>query len=119
MSYYCNTCKKNITKGEYKYSTQQFNKPLCRHHQNKVRNNNGQKESDAGDIAKKIMQGIQSVYKEGGVGLVLIALGGVAFLFLILMRSILDVVTFIISIIVLIGLIGTGVWILLKEKEII
>jgi len=33
MGYYCNVCKKDITKGEYFYSMDIFNRALCREHQ--------------------------------------------------------------------------------------
>ena len=33
MSYYCSICKDSITRGEYKYSMEKFDKALCRKHQ--------------------------------------------------------------------------------------
>lgn len=33
MRYYCNICKKDITKAEFLYSIKYFDKPLCREHQ--------------------------------------------------------------------------------------
>lgn len=33
MRYYCNICKKNITKAEFFYSIDKFDRPLCREHQ--------------------------------------------------------------------------------------
>ncbi len=33
MRYYCNICKKTITEGEFKFSMDKFDKPLCREHQ--------------------------------------------------------------------------------------
>jgi hypothetical protein len=33
MRYYCNICKKDITKDEFLYSIDRFDKPLCREHQ--------------------------------------------------------------------------------------
>ena len=33
MGYYCNICKKDITKAEYFYSKDKFGRPLCREHQ--------------------------------------------------------------------------------------
>lgn len=33
MEYYCNICKKDITKAEFFYSKNNFNRPLCREHQ--------------------------------------------------------------------------------------
>ncbi len=33
MQYYCNICKKDITKEEFLYSVKKFDKPLCREHQ--------------------------------------------------------------------------------------
>lgn len=74
------------------------------------------KESDAGDVAKKIMHGINETYKVGGVGLVIIAIGAVCFLFLILLHSVLDNLLSIIILLISIVLMGAGVWILLKEE---
>ncbi|MBN1215459.1 MAG: hypothetical protein JXA99_08435 [Candidatus Lokiarchaeota archaeon] len=39
MRYYCNICKKDITKGEFLYSIKEFDKPLCREHQDLLRKN--------------------------------------------------------------------------------
>jgi len=33
MRYYCNICKKDITKAEFLYSIDKFDRPLCRNHQ--------------------------------------------------------------------------------------
>ena len=33
MRYYCNICKKDITKSEFLYSLDKFDRPLCREHQ--------------------------------------------------------------------------------------
>ena len=33
MKYYCNICKKDITKAEFLYSIDKFDRPLCREHQ--------------------------------------------------------------------------------------
>lgn len=33
MGYYCNICKKDITKAEFFYSSDKFGRPLCREHQ--------------------------------------------------------------------------------------
>ena len=33
MQYYCNICRKNITKAEFLYSIDKFDRPLCREHQ--------------------------------------------------------------------------------------
>ncbi len=41
MRYYCNVCKKTITKGELIYSIDKFDKPLCREHQEIEKNNLG------------------------------------------------------------------------------
>jgi len=44
MRYYCNICKKTITKGEFLYSIDKFDRPLCREHQeiekNMIESNN-------------------------------------------------------------------------------
>lgn len=37
MRYYCNICKKDITKDEFLYSIDRFDKPLCREHQKDIR----------------------------------------------------------------------------------
>jgi hypothetical protein len=37
MRYYCNICKKDITKAEFLYSIDKFDKPLCREHQKNQR----------------------------------------------------------------------------------
>ncbi len=78
-----------------------------------------QKQSDAGDIAKKFMQGLAYIHKIGGVGLDLIAIGGVILFFLFLIRSTFDFITFIIGIFISLFLIIIGAIILLKEKKII
>ena len=39
MRYYCNVCKKDITKAELLYSVEKFDKPLCREHQRLEREN--------------------------------------------------------------------------------
>jgi len=33
MDYYCNICKKNITKEDYRYSMNKYRRPLCSTHQ--------------------------------------------------------------------------------------
>jgi len=33
MRYYCSICKKDITKAEFLYSIDKFDRPLCREHQ--------------------------------------------------------------------------------------
>lgn len=47
----------------------------------------GNQESDAGDVAKKFMNGLGSIHNVGGVGLVLIAIGGVILFFLVIMNA--------------------------------
>ena len=42
MRYYCNICKKDITKEEFLYSIEKFDKPLCRDHQNTFKQTNTQ-----------------------------------------------------------------------------
>ena len=77
------------------------------------------KESDAGDVAKKFMEGLAYIHKTGGVGLDLIAIGGVILFFLFLIRSTFDTISFAIGIIISIFLIIIGTFILIKEKKII
>ena len=38
MRYYCNICKKDITKAEFLYSMDKFDRPLCREHQHREQN---------------------------------------------------------------------------------
>jgi hypothetical protein len=46
MEYYCNICKKTITKDEFLYSKDKFNRPLCREHQKSLRQTITQKIED-------------------------------------------------------------------------
>ncbi len=78
-----------------------------------------QRESDAGDVAKKVMQGLGSIHKIGGVGLDLIAIGFVILLFSLIFQSTLSGLAFGIFLIISIGLIVVGALILLKEKGLI
>lgn len=39
MRYYCNICKRDITKAEFLYSIDKFDRPLCREHQDLERSN--------------------------------------------------------------------------------
>jgi hypothetical protein len=43
MRYYCNICKKDITKDEFLYSIDRFDKPLCREHQKTFRRTSPEK----------------------------------------------------------------------------
>ena len=43
MRYYCNICKKDITKDEFLYSLDKFDKPLCREHQKTFRPTSSEK----------------------------------------------------------------------------
>lgn len=39
-TYYCNICKKTITKSMFQYSMNKYKKPLCQEHQKKEKINN-------------------------------------------------------------------------------
>ncbi len=46
MQYYCNICRKDITKEEFLYSIDKFDKPLCREHQKSFRQTTTEKKED-------------------------------------------------------------------------
>lgn len=50
MRYYCNICKKDITKGEYFYSMDVFSRALCREHQEVERRNQGRALQSDGQV---------------------------------------------------------------------
>ncbi len=70
--------------------------------------NNYNRQSDAGDISKKFMQGLGYVHKIGGVGLDLLAIGGVMLLFLLFLRSALDGISFGIVLVIDIVMMAVG-----------
>jgi len=78
MRYYCNECKKTIPEAEYNYSTQHFNRPLCRACQKNnsslrtktnqaySKTNEDAEEIDLSgvvDVSKKVWKGVKEVSK--------------------------------------------------------
>ncbi|MDA3856584.1 MAG: phage holin family protein [Candidatus Woesearchaeota archaeon] len=76
-----------------------------------------EKDTDLGDFAKKIMQGIVMTHKAGGGGLVVMAIGSVGFLFLFLLGSSMENRTFYSLLFVSIILLLIGVYIKISEKN--
>ena len=58
MRYYCGICEETITKGEYQYSKDKFNKALCRAHQNEY-----QKKTKIKPETKRIMEMVKGRHK--------------------------------------------------------
>ena len=68
---------------------------------------------------KKLADTAIKAYKIGGMPLVLVIVGLIGFVFAILLKSMMDTVTFIAIILVCILLFSVGVFIYLKEKKIV
>ncbi len=59
--HYCNTCNKNITEKEYKYSIENYDLPLCRKHQ---------KESSSGELITDGEKGLSDKKKKNKEGMI-------------------------------------------------
>ncbi|MBR9705305.1 hypothetical protein GOV12_07870 [Candidatus Pacearchaeota archaeon] len=114
MRYYCNICKKTITRGEYDYSKNHFNRPLCRIHQHSQKT----QESDIGDIITKITEAFTKVYEKGGIGLVLTILGIVMFILIFIFRTAMPISTFVVlTCIAVISFVFGAIVLYKKEKK--
>ncbi|MBN2102221.1 MAG: hypothetical protein JW716_05110 [Candidatus Aenigmarchaeota archaeon] len=83
----------------------------------KKRHYKKQNESDIGDVAEKLMDGISKTYKVGGVGLVLIAIGAFLLLCTMIFSSALNPMHIIIVTVVSLFLIFGGAKLLVKRER--
>lgn len=79
-----------------------------------------ERQSDIGDVSKKIMQGLSHVHKTGGIKLDLIAIGAVLLILLlgglVFFNSLISTLTMVIWLLVSLGLIAIGVILYAKGK---
>ncbi|MBD3212959.1 MAG: hypothetical protein GF311_10155, partial [Candidatus Lokiarchaeota archaeon] len=70
MRYYCNICKKDITKGEFLYSIEKFDIPLCMEHQDFLRKKQAKLVKESKEKLQKEGDEISNLSVEDSEGLI-------------------------------------------------